>query len=96
MATIDVRRSHQLTKDAARTKAEELARDMQQKLGLDWRWEGDQIKFQAPGGAAKGTTGVVDVNDREVRVQIDLPFLLRAMKGTIETKVREKLERALG
>ena len=95
MATIDVRRTHALPRDEARKRAEELARSMQQRFQLDWRWEGDRIVFEAPRGAAKGTRGSVDVGDREVRVQIDLPLLLRMLKGTVESKVNEKLNQVL-
>jgi putative polyhydroxyalkanoate system protein len=91
MATIDVRRSHSLPKDEAKKRAEDLARSMQQKLELDWRWEGDRIVFEAPRGAAKGTKGTVEVSPSEVRVQIDLPLLLRVLKSTVEAKVNEKL-----
>jgi putative polyhydroxyalkanoate system protein len=91
MATIDVRKSHALPKDEARKRAEDLAKSMQQKFELDWHWEGDRIVFEAARGTAKGTKGTVEVSDNEVRVQIDLPFLLRMLKGTVETKVNEKL-----
>jgi hypothetical protein len=30
-----------------------------------------------------------------VRVQIDLPFLLRVLKGKVESKVNEKLDQVL-
>jgi putative polyhydroxyalkanoate system protein len=66
MATIDVRRTHALPKDEARKRAEDLARSMQQRFELDWRWEGDRIVFEAPRGAAKGTRGSVEVGEREV------------------------------
>jgi putative polyhydroxyalkanoate system protein len=95
MATIDVRRSHSLAKDEAKKRAEDLARSMQQKLELEWRWEGDHIVFEAPRGAAKGTKGTVEVTGSEVRVQIDLPFLLRMLRGTVEAKVHEKLGQLL-
>ena len=91
MSSIDVRRSHTLSKEEARAKAEALATSMATRFELDWRWEGDSIHFDAPRGKAKGTKGTVDVADREVRVQIDLPFLLKVLKGTIESKVNEKL-----
>jgi putative polyhydroxyalkanoate system protein len=95
MATIDIRRTHTLAKDEAKKRAEDLAKSMGQKLGLTWRWEGDHIHFEAPSGAAKGTTGSVEVSDSVVRVQIELPFLLRLMKGKVESKVNEKLDQVL-
>jgi len=96
MATIDIRRKHTLDKDAAKQRAEALARSMEDKLGIRWRWEGDNIKFDAPSGAAKGSNGTVSCTASEVRVEIDLPFLLRAIKGTIEGRVNEKLDELIG
>ena len=96
MATIDIKKAHSLGKATAREKAEKLARDMQGELGIKWNWEGDRIKFDAPSGAAKGANGTITVEDSLVRVEIDLPFLLRAIKGTIEGKVNDKLKDAIG
>jgi len=95
MATIDVRRSHSLPKEEAKKRAEDLAKSMQQRFDLDWHWEGDRILFDAPRGAAKGTKGSVAVGDKDVHVEIDLPFLLRMLKGTVEAKVNEKLTQLL-
>jgi putative polyhydroxyalkanoate system protein len=92
MASIDISRNHSLSIDDAKKKAEELAKGMADRFGIDWKWDGDTIRFDAPGGAAKGTKGEVAVTDKNVRVQIDLPFMLRVMKGTIEGKVKEKLD----
>jgi putative polyhydroxyalkanoate system protein len=95
MSTIDISRSHSLSRDEARKRAEDLAKSMQARFELNWAWEGDRIVFDAPRGAAKGTRGSVAVGDKDVRVQIDLPFLLRMMKSTVESKVQEKLGQLL-
>ncbi len=91
MATIDITRPHSLKLDDAKRKAEELAKGMADRFGINWRWEGNTIRFDAQGGAAKGTKGEVAVSEREVRVAIDLPFMLRVMKGTIEERVKQQL-----
>ena len=91
MATIDIKRAHSLPLDDAKKKAEELAKGMESKFGIVWKWDGNTIRFDAPSGAAKGTKGEVAVTERDVRVAIDLQFMLRVMKGTIEDKVKEKL-----
>jgi putative polyhydroxyalkanoate system protein len=95
MATIDICRTHTLAKEEAKKRAEQLAKGMEVKLDLQWRWEGDHIRFEAPKGPAKGTTGTVEVTDSTVRVQIDLPFMLRVLKGKVESKVNEKLSQVL-
>lgn len=92
MATIDIKRSHSLSLDDAKKKAEDLAKGMADRFGISWKWDGNTIRFDAPSGAAKGTKGEVAVSEKEVRVAIDLPFMLKMMKGTIESKVQEKLD----
>jgi putative polyhydroxyalkanoate system protein len=95
MSTIDITRAHTLSKDDAKAKAEELAKALESRFTLTWHWDGDTIRFEAPSGAAKGTKGEVAVTDKNVRVQIDLPFMLKMIKGTVEAKVEEKLKALL-
>lgn len=95
MATIDISRNHTLPIADAKKKAEELAAGMATKLGIVWSWENDSIVFHAPTGVAKGAKGTVNVTPSTVRVQVDLPFMLKMMKGTIEEKINEKLKTLL-
>ena len=95
MSTIDVTRGHTLPLDEAKKRAEDLAKSLEAKFTLKWHWDGDTIRFDAPSGAAKGTKGEVAVTAKDVRVQIDLPFLLKMLKGTVESKVNEKLQQLL-
>ncbi len=92
MATIDITRSHTLGLETAKLKAEELAKGLEDKIGIKWQWSGNDITFDAPSGAAKGTTGRVKVEATAIHVAIDLPFLLKAIKGSIASKVNEKLD----
>jgi len=95
MATIDIRRSHTIGLDEAKKRAEGLAKDMEKDMGISWSWSGNSIKFEAKSGTAKGVNGTISLDDKSARVEIDLPFLMRAIKGTIETKVNDKLVKAL-
>ena len=78
-----------------RAMNKELAQTLQNPLGIDWKWDGDALQVTAAGGPAKGTKGEVRVSDSNVRVQVDLPMLLRVMKGVVEQKVNEKLDKSL-
>jgi putative polyhydroxyalkanoate system protein len=95
MATIDMSRDHKLPLDQVRLKAEELAKTLETKLGFVWKWVGNNIEFSAPSGIAKGAKGELFVTDKNVRVTVDLPFMLRVMKGTIENKIKEKMDELL-
>lgn len=96
MATIEISRSHGLGLDTAKERAEVLANDLKERLAISWHWDGDTIRFRAEGGAAKGVAGQLVVAMSQVRIEIDLPFLLRAMKGTIAARVEDKLGKLLG
>lgn len=93
MATIEQRKSHAYPKEEARKKAENLAEELKAKLKLEWVWRGDTIDFEAKSGTAKGVKGTVDVSDKEIVVKIDLPFMLRPLKGMVESRVKDKLDK---
>lgn len=90
MATIDIRRTHAFGKEAARQSAEAIARKLQGEFSARYCWEGDDLKFDCPG--AKGR---ILVGEAEVRVEVDLSFLLRPMRGRIEQAVNAYLDECL-
>ena len=95
MATIDITHAHSLSKEVARERAEELAKSLKERLGIDWTWEGDALRFSAPSGPAKGTKGEVRGAESSVRVRVGRATRLRMLKGKVEQKVQEKLSQLL-
>lgn len=95
MSTIDIRRKNTHGKAAAREKTEHLAARMKEKFGLNSEWQGDVLGFEAPKGAAKGTKGKIHLAEDTVRVEVDLPLLLRGFKGTVEKRIEEELDKLL-
>ena len=87
MATIDIRRSHSVGKDKARSLAEGIADKLKDKLDVTYSWDGDHLRFQRTG--AKGS---ILVTDDVVHVQIDLAFALRPMKGMVEGRVKKYMD----
>lgn len=87
MATIDIKRAHQLPRDEARSAAENVAKRLEQKLEATWRWVGEDIVFEATGAKGKMT-----LTPGQVRVEIDLSFLLRPLKGKVEQKTNQYLD----
>lgn len=96
MANISIRRPNALGKAMARQKTESMAMSMEAKLGIRWHWRGDQLLFDTPRGAARGTCGTVSVDDTSVRVEIELPILLLGFRGAVEGKIYDELDRLLG
>jgi putative polyhydroxyalkanoate system protein len=91
---------HQLPRAEAKKRIEELVTQFQQQYGglgkLDARWNDDTMTFAL---AVMGVTvpGRVDVDDKAVRIEMTLPWLLAQLgasfKQQIETEGRKRLER---
>ncbi|MBL8601654.1 MAG: polyhydroxyalkanoic acid system family protein [Myxococcales bacterium] len=90
MAAIDITKNHTLGKDTARTKANEVIDRIKGEYGIQGSWNGDVFTITKP------TEGRFTVTDTTVRCEIELSFMMRALKGKIEEKVKSELQRALG
>lgn len=93
MATIEVRRATDISKAEAKRRAESLARKMEARLGIDWRWKGDLMLFDANRGAVRGMRGSVSVDGSSVRVALDLPQGMRVYKCHVEDRLVDELRR---
>lgn len=90
MATIVITRAHSLGRESARKSAEAVAEKLRGELNARYRWEGDDLKFDCT-----GASGRIQVGEREVRVEVDLSFLLKPMRSRIERSVNAYLEEYL-
>lgn len=91
MATIDIHHAHTLPDDAARQAVEDVVVKLGRKFGLDYRWEGDALHFARP-----GVDGHIAVLAGQLRVTAKLGLMMSAMKGTIESKIRQYLDEEFG
>jgi putative polyhydroxyalkanoate system protein len=91
MANIHIKQQHDLTPDEARKRVEEIARDLQDKLSVDYRWDGDSLRFQR-----SGASGSIDVGDDFIELKVKLGMVLAPMKGKIEKSIRQNLQLVLG
>ena len=88
MATISIRRGHQLSHKQAKTVAEKLANDLEKRFELAWSWEGDHVRFERP-----GVSGTMHVGKREITLEAKLGLLLTALKPAIEREIHAQLDR---
>lgn len=87
MADIDLKRVHNLGMAAARAKAEAMAAHLGKKFGLKGNWDGDVLRFERP-----GVTGSLAVTAKDLHLVVSLGFLLKAMRGSIESAVKHELD----
>jgi putative polyhydroxyalkanoate system protein len=91
MASIHIKRQHNLGRDVARERVELVAKDLQDRLSAKWSWQGDSLRFER-----SGASGSVQVGDDFVEFKIKLGLLLSPLKGTIEQTIEQQVDKALG
>jgi putative polyhydroxyalkanoate system protein len=87
MADIDLHRVHNLGLKAARAAADRMAEHLGRRFDLKGAWEGNVLRFERP-----GVTGSLAVDDKDLRLSVSLGFLLKAMKGSIESAIAHELD----
>lgn len=90
MADIDLTHNHTIGKAAAKQKAEGVLQSLGSQYGIKGAWSGDVFNINKP------VEGKFTVTDTTVRVELTLGFMMRAIKGKIESEVRGQLQKALG
>jgi putative polyhydroxyalkanoate system protein len=90
MASIDITHRHSLPPEAARRAVEEAVKKLGQKLGVDYRWDGDTLHFQR-----QGVDGRIAMAPGEVHVAATLGLLFSALKGTVESELLRVLRERL-
>ena len=91
MSVIDMRASHDLSRDDAQRAADELAGDLARKFEIDYGWDGDHIHFERP-----GVHGTITVRENEIRIKAMLGLLLMFLKPRIEDEIREYMQSHFG
>ena len=91
MPSISIRRRHHLEHKKAKAAAQKVARDLGQRFDLVHEWDGDEVSFRRP-----GLTGNMHVGKSELRLDVELSFLLSPLKGPIEQAIHKELDALLG
>jgi putative polyhydroxyalkanoate system protein len=87
MATLSIGRTHHLSHAKAKEVAERLAKDLEQRFGLAWKWEGDDVRFARP-----GLSGSMHVGKSKITLDVSLGLLLTPLKPAIEKEIHTQLD----
>ena len=90
MADINVQRSHHLGLKGAHAAATKISAKLGKQFGLSGKWEGSTLHFDRP-----GVSGFLIVSDHDIKLEVTLGFLLKAMKAPIERAVHRDLDEVL-
>jgi len=91
LPSISIKRRHKLPHKKAKAAAEKIARDLNKRFELAYEWDGDDIAFERP-----GLSGTLRVGKTEVHLDVELSFLLLALKGPIEREIKKELDELFG
>jgi len=90
MADIDLRHDHSLGRDEVRAAVEDVARQLSEDFGVEYRWEQATLRFDG-----QGAEGSIEIQEGAVNVRIDLSFFLKPMRGQVESEAKRYLDEHL-
>jgi putative polyhydroxyalkanoate system protein len=90
MPTISIKRRHKLDPKHAKAAAQKIAKDLNKRFGLTCQWDGDIVSFNGV-----GVSGTMHVGKSQIRLDVELSFLMLALKGRIELAINKELETVL-
>jgi putative polyhydroxyalkanoate system protein len=90
MASISIEKRHGLSHKKAREVADKIARDLEQRFQLGYEWNGDDVEFERP-----GVSGRMHVGKDALKLDVQLGFLLLALKPAIEREIHAQLDKLL-
>ena len=91
MSTIHMVRNHTMGREGARRAVQDIAGQIRNKLDVDYRWDGDILKFSRP-----GADGSIAVTDDTVTIDVDLGIMYGAFKDPIEQQIGTYLQQKFG
>ncbi len=89
MSTIRVKRAHNLAPGVARSRVEEIAKELRDQYGVDYAWKGNHLSLHR-----MGASGTVTLGNGFVEIEVKIGLTLRPMKAKIEASVQRLMERA--
>lgn len=90
MADIDIRHNHALRPEETRALAENIAARVNESFPIEYYWEGESLHFKRV-----GVSGRIDLEESQVRVRVQLGWLLLPMKQRVEDRIRGYLSETL-
>lgn len=91
MPTISIKRQHKLPHAKAKAAADKIARDLNKRFDLVYEWDRDDVSFERP-----GLSGNMHVGKSDIRLNVQLSFLLTPLKGPIEREIQREMDALFG
>jgi len=87
---MNIRRSHQLGIEEARSRANEIAEHLDRQFSLTSRWQGDRLLVRG-----NGVNGHLIVAEESIELEVRLGFALKLMEGPIRSAIESTMDEHL-
>ena len=87
MAGFQIRKAHNMGKDALREAAEGLARELENAHGVRAQWIGDSVRIRG-----SGIDGRLTLGEDDLLVSVELGLLASPFKATLRNEVQRFLD----
>ena len=87
MASFQIIKPYTMSRDEVREATEELARELKQRYGLSYRWQGDRATFRR-----NGLDGRLSIENGSIDVTIKLGFLASAFEKPLKDAMTRYLD----
>lgn len=91
MADIEIIQPHNMTPDAARAAAQQVADKVAADFGMEWRWDGPVLRFER-----SGVDGSLVVNENDARLEVKLGLMMKAFAPMVQEKLARKMQKVFG
>jgi putative polyhydroxyalkanoate system protein len=89
MSHIHIVHAHSLTPKKARAAAQKVADKLAADYDMSCAWDGDDVlRFER-----SGVHGALTLDGKQVEVEVKLGFLMSAFAHTIDSKIRENIDK---
>ncbi|MDA3864256.1 MAG: polyhydroxyalkanoic acid system family protein [Deltaproteobacteria bacterium] len=92
MASVNIKRNHNLNKDELKSKIESLKDQIEKDYKVKSSWKDDNTMSISGTGIKKGS---LNFDDSSINIDIKLGMLASALKGKIESGINKKLDELL-
>ena len=85
-----IRRSHNLSIEEARNRADRIADDLKDQFSLRSHWNGDTLHVHG-----SGASGHLIVDEQSIELEVRLSFALKLMEGPIRHAIEATIDEEL-
>ncbi len=91
MADIEITQPHNMTPEAARAAAQQVADKVAADFGMECAWDGPVLRFER-----SGVDGTLVVGEHDAKLKISLGLMMKAFAPMVQDKLARRMQKVFG